>query len=232
MDAISKRIIEGSPTVEQEAEAAAKDKERKAREEIGRRAKLWMELSSRIGRRYANCTLANFAVDGGSESAKALGTVWDFVAGITDNLDAGRNAMFYGPPGTGKDHLAVAIMRTAVLEAGATCEWVDGAEFYGMVRDRIGTNGDESSFLKRFTKTQLLVMSDPVPPIGDVRSEYQLSMLFRVLDRRYRDQRSTIVTLNVADRAEAEKRLSPNLIDRLAHGALAVHCNWTSWRRK
>ena len=51
------------------------------------------------------------------------------------------------------------------------------------------------------------------------------------IDRRYRDLKATVMTLNVATRKEAEDRLSPNIVDRLAHGAMAIHCNWPSYRR-
>jgi DNA replication protein DnaC len=70
-----------------------------------------------------------------------------------------------------------------------------------------------------------------LPPLGSVNSGFQLSMLFRIIDRRYRDLKATVMTLNVATRAEAETRLSPNIVDRLAHGAMAIHCNWPSYRR-
>jgi DNA replication protein DnaC len=80
------------------------------------------------------------------------------------------------------------------------------------------------------TRPNVLAISDPTPPLGEL-SDYQRSMLFRVVDRRYRDLRPTWVTINAADSAEAERKIAPNIIDRLAHGALVLRCNWPSYRR-
>lgn len=76
----------------------------------------------------------------------------------------------------------------------------------------------------------MLAISDPTPPLGEVRSDWQRSLLFRIVDRRYRDLKPTWVTINAASAEEAEKRLTPNIIDRLSHDAVIVRCNWKSFR--
>jgi DNA replication protein DnaC len=198
--------------------------------ELEKRRSEWGSLASDVGRRYADCTLDNFQADTGPQQL-ALEAVRGYVAQLGANVNAGRSALLLGPPGTGKDHLATAVMRSAVLDHGMTAMWTDGAEFYGGNRDNIDSAKSEAALLARYKTPTMLVLSDPVPPLGKVDSSFQLSMLFRVIDRRYRDMKPTIITLNVATKDEAERRLSPNIIDRLGHGALIVNCNWPSYRR-
>jgi DNA replication protein DnaC len=227
IDRIMNRIDNIVPPTDEEIRAAAFDAQTKER---ARRASEWSRLVSRLGRRYAEADLDSFqAATQPQEIVKAK--VAEYIEHVEDNVLAGRGVLLYGPPGTGKDHLATAIMRAAILDAGMTVTWTDGADFYGLVRDRIDSAQSEANLVYDFRAPDLLAMSDPIPPLGRVDSAYQLSMLFRIIDKRYRENKATLVTLNVADRAEAEQRLSPNIIDRLAHGALACHCNWPSYRR-
>ncbi|MBX3438018.1 MAG: ATP-binding protein [Planctomycetaceae bacterium] len=137
--------------------------------------------------------------------------------------------MLFGTVGTGKDHLLIATLRSAI-RSGLTVEWRDGNRLFGDLRDVINSERNESQVLRDFVRPDILALSDPVPLQGEI-TEYQAGWLWRILDTRYRNRKSTFVTINIAGRAELVSRLGAGIADRLIDGALAVHCNWPSHRQ-
>ena len=101
----------------------------------------WLDLSRRIGRRYEDCTLANYRVEH-SEQQKAVDAVRKFCEEMPEHVKAGRNAILYGPVGTGKDHLLVAMMKVAIRDGGASVHWCNGADLAGELRDLIDKEGE------------------------------------------------------------------------------------------
>ena len=97
------------------------------------------------------------------------------------------------------------------------------------MRDRMDDGRSEREAVRRLVEPDVLVVSDIVPQAGTA-SPYQLSILFQVVDGRYRAQRTTVVTANVSSGNEAAQRLSPALVDRLRDESLALFCNWPSYR--
>jgi DNA replication protein DnaC len=98
------------------------------------------------------------------------------------------------------------------------------------LRDAMRSGGSEGNVLTQLRTADILAISDPVPPKGE-NSEFELEALFGLIDRRYRRLKPTHLTINVADRNEANARMAPQIIDRLAHNALSIHCNWPSYRK-
>jgi DNA replication protein DnaC len=148
---------------------------------------------------------------------------------VREHVQSGGNLILYGPPGTGKDHLLVALLRVAIM-ADLSAEWINGQDLFGEFRDRIDTDLSEERAVRKFCRADVLAISDPLPPRGSV-SDYGATMLYRVIDRRYRGLRATWTTVNVADAAEAARELTGPIFDRLADNCVAVFCNWPSYRR-
>jgi DNA replication protein DnaC len=157
-----------------------------------------------------------------------LSLLQSFVDDLPAVVRGGSGLFLYGPVGTGKDHLLAAAMLEAVAH-GFAVAWTNGLDIFANARDAISEDTGEAKIFERLTVPTVLAISDPVPPVGDVTA-FQRSLLLRVIDHRYRSGKATWVTMNVADRAEAERRLGVQLIDRLTDGALCLVCNWPSFR--
>lgn len=185
-------------------------------------------LASVVGRRYAECTFENY--DAASDAQrKAVAELSDYVTNLVANVQAGRSVILYGPVGTGKDHLMAAMLREA-LEFSSQVLWVNGMDLFGDFRDAIDNGSSERQGVSRLTSPTVLALSDPAPPRGNL-TDFQVTMLFRVIDRRYRDMLPTWITVNASNRQQAEERLGSQVVDRLGHGALAIHCEWESYRK-
>ena len=124
--------------------------------------------------------------------------------------------------------MAIGFLHRAVA-VGYSGDWLDAASFAATMRDRMDGGGLERDAVRQLIAPDVLVVSDIVPQ-GGAATPYQLSVLFQIIDGRYRRQRSTVVTANVSSGTEAGERLSPAIVDRLRDESLTLFCNWPSHR--
>lgn len=207
-------------------EGDSESREREA--ESRRRYGLWCDLIRSRGERYENCYLKNFDTANDAQRA-AVEALTAYCGDVGERIKRGEGIILFGPKGTGKDHLLVAVSRAAI-RAGHTVRWENGMDLFGAVRDAIGKGDDERTLVHRLVAPDVLYLSDPLPPIGSL-TDFQASMLFRVLDGRYSRRRPTWVTVNVSSGQELESRMGPQNGDRLKDGALAIFCDWPSYRK-
>ena len=204
-----------------------------SREDIQAKAKseaAWRAIVGDWGTRYAASDLDEYIVDG-KEQVEVLSKVKGYANRLAENIKAGRSITLFGPYGTGKDFLVSALMRLAVLECGLSGKWVNGQDFYGRVRDSMDGGERESKLVKELVTPDILAISDPVPPKGDV-SAFQQSILYRAIDGRYRNCKATWVTMNVANFKEASERMGGAAMDRLTQDGMGLFCNWKSYRQR
>lgn len=195
-----------------------------------RRRAAWKRFLKRRGHRYASCTMDNYETPAPAQKA-VLGDVRAYGEDILGRLKVGQNLILFGPSGTGKDHLAAAIARVAILEHGLMVAWASGALFFTGLRAAMDNrNLCEERIVEYLTRPDLLLLSDPVPPAG-VLTDYQRSMLYRVVDERYNSMRPIVLTINVLSSGEADERLGAPIVDRLKDGALTLFCSWLSHRK-
>lgn len=230
VESATSRLSRIAPPVDPEA-ALRMEAERKDREERARSAERtyrWRSLVNARGARYESCRLENFTVASDGQRV-AVERLKDCAENIVERISDGMNVVLIGPAGTGKDHLLMALCHAAI-GAFRSVEWRNGTSLWLEFRKTIGEDEDESRVARRLVAPDVLAISDPVPPRGPL-SDYQAAMLFDVVDSRYSSRKPTWVTLNCASREEAEERIGAQVVDRLAHDALVVKCNWSSYRK-
>lgn len=199
----------------------------------------WLrKLCNQLGHRYAGCTLDNFDCKEYPEDEKwsphkmsALSIMRHFSKTMPDQLRGGGGLLLYGHPGTGKDHLTAALLKIAVAVHGITAYWIDGGNLYDRVAEA-ATSEDHQAIRRlqaELCEPLILAISDPQPPKGDLNPT-QSRRIRDLIDRRYRDGKSTWMTTNLDNKQHAETLLTRPVLDRLKHGSTIIDCNWPSYR--
>lgn len=202
--------------------------------EDSRRHSEWSLLSKAMGARYADCKLSSFEEYGTDDERRRQRSAIELCRAMSSEMESGvkphSGLVLFGPPGTGKDHILAAMLRQACF-IGHSVRWLNGLDFFGDMRDRMDKESPESAIIKELSEPDILAISDPLPPWGPLTA-FQAQTLFRVIDRRYRQEKLIWVTINVAGSAEASERIGTAVVDRLKERALSVHCNWPSYRAR
>ena len=194
------------------------------------RQRAYSILVKHRGERYADCTFESFKIYDDVQRA-AWERLQSFGRSMPSFVADGGGVVLYGKEGTGKDHLLLALAKVAILDHGYDVRFTHGLNLYGELRNAIHEHCSEQEVLDRYIKPQILILSDPIPPKGEA-SRYGIESLQRILDARYRELRSTWVSINATGREGAEDILTEPLVDRLTHGSGSILCNWPSYRER
>ena len=144
-------------------------------------------------------------------AAPVTAVVRRFVSRIDENLDAGRGLWFFGSVGTGKTTLAMLVSRHA-LEAGRSVAIYSLPRLLGEIR-RITFDDERDSIdlLDRLTAVDLLHIDD----VGaEKTSDWVLEQLYAIVNARYENERSMIITTNL-ERDELAAQINERTVSRL-----------------
>jgi DNA replication protein DnaC len=141
-----------------------------------------------------------------------LREVQQYVRAIDERLDEGRGIWFVGGVGTGKTTLAMLISKAA-MEANRTVAIYSLPRLLGLLRD---TYDDDAQFslnelIDRLCAVDLLHIDD----VGaEQSSPWVLEQLYTIVNTRYEDGRSMLLTTNL-DRKELEEQIGPRTVSRI-----------------
>jgi DNA replication protein DnaC len=207
---------------EEEAERAAEEKRRQAR--IEQRIQ-----SAGIPQAFRDRTFDNYEAES-SEQRYALMVAREFANHFyRDHLPNGTMLVFGGNPGTGKSHLALAILQHVMKRH--TGMYIDAMSLIRRVRAtwrRDSTETEEDVIATLGEQIDLLAIDE----IGVQRgTEDEQAIMFDVLNRRYRENRPTILLTNL-DGHTLKEFMGQRIMDRLHERAEFVPFKWESYRRK
>lgn len=203
-----------------EEEARRKEYERKARIER------LFDLAE-LGPRFAECTFESWIARPGSE--RCLEAAKNFAEHFDRHQVSGEGLLMFGNPGNGKSHLAAAIVN-AVIPRGKACVFRSVPALLKKLQEtyRADARVSESEILAVLQDADLVVLDD----LGaEKMTEWAESMLYYIVDKRYRWRKPLIVTTN-CDLEELEERIGTRTFDRLLEMCVLVENRATSYRKE
>jgi DNA replication protein DnaC len=139
--------------------------------------------------------------------------VRSFVRDVDGNLTNGAGLWFQGGTGTGKTTLAMLVSKAA-LDAGRTVAIYSLPRLLAEIRTTFEDSSERSytDLLDRLTQVDLLHVDD----VGaEKTSPWVLEQLYALVNARYEDQRSMLITTNITDHAELVEQIGQRTVSRL-----------------
>jgi DNA replication protein DnaC len=156
--------------------------------------------AARIPKRYEHCEFSNFDYDG---PHKALFPARMSACRFVEEYPLDKiGLMFVGNIGVGKTHLAVSIAKAMVLEKGTPCVFYDYRDLLKQIQNSYNASVQvtELQVLKPVFETEVLVLDE----LGAVKpTEWVWDTVSLILNTRYNENRTTIITTNFSDQPAA-----------------------------
>ncbi|MCF7960764.1 MAG: ATP-binding protein [Pirellula sp.] len=186
------------------------------------------EVLVNVGVRLIDANLDNFETQR-IEQVEALKVAKWYADSYFEVQSKGQNLIFFGGVGTGKDHLAMGIAK-ALYGKRRSVRWINGVTLQSRLRECIGGGETESEFIEELTFPDFLWMSDPVLP-GCNLTPFVTQFIHNIVDKRYREKKPILMTVNVPAPKALEGSLGVPTVDRLRADAVTHFCNWPSYRK-
>lgn len=177
-----------------------------------------------IPERFRGRSFANFVTETDAQR-QALTVARDYAESFADHAAKGSGLILSGRPGTGKSHLAAAILQSVLSTNVRYCTCMD---LIRSVREtwRRDSERTESELLRYIQRLDLLVIDEVGMQYG---TDGEQTIIFDVLDRRYREVRPTVILTN-QDRAGFAAFVGERTFDRLKETCRWVAFDWDSYR--
>lgn len=205
------------------AEAREAAEKRRIAEEFARRMEGWLGRAA-IPTRFIGRSFDNFNATT-PEQNRALAALRDYAEDFDANSKRGHGLILTGKPGTGKSHLAVSVLQSL---PGRYVMYATCLDLIRMVREtwRKDSLKSEREVLNHLGGLELLVIDEMGVQYG---TDGEQTILFDVLDLRYRNVKPTILLTN-QDSEGLKAYLGERSFDRLRETCRLVAFDWESYR--
>lgn len=178
-----------------------------------------------INRKYYTCTLDNYVGydDLVSRVKKYIKTI------ETSDFSENSSLLLTGNSGTGKTHIAVSIIRNLIKDGRDDVFFKNIPELMLDLRKSFNEDSKltESDIINHYSSIGFLVLDD----LGSEKtSEYAVTSLYMIINRRLSEMKSTIITTNLS-LDEIESEISSRISSRLAEYQV-MRFNMNDYRRK
>jgi DNA replication protein DnaC len=149
-----------------------------------------------------------------------LTPVRGYIRKIEANLDEGRGFWFFGDVGTGKTSLAMLVSKSA-LDAGRSVAIYSMPRLLADIKETY-EDGARHSYMELFERlctVDLLHIDD----LGaEKRTEWVLEQLYAIVNERWQEQKSMIVTTNLLDPDELRAQIGPRTVSRITEMCVQI----------
>ena len=155
--------------------------------------------AARIPKRYEHCELSEFDTRFEGAHGSLEGVLLEARSFVTEYPIENSGLLLIGPIGVGKTHLAVGIVKELILKKGIPCLFYDYRELLKQIQNSYNDSvkATELEVLRPVFETEVLVLDE----LGAVKpTEWVWDTVSLILNARYNDNRTTIITTNFDDR--------------------------------
>ena len=137
-----------------------------------------------------------------------------FVDRIDERIAAGKGVWLYGDVGTGKTSVAMLISKAAI-ERGHSVAIYSVPHLLADIKETYedGSGRSYMGLFRRLCEVDLLHLDD----LGaERRTEWVLEQLYSIINERWQNERSIVVTTNITDLDELREQVTDRTVSRLA----------------